>query len=409
MTIFRLSKPSNPDVIKYLTASALIAFSFFGFVVVVFNLYLLRLGYDTRFIGITNGCTPISFALTGILAGILSKYRGVKKTTVTALVFLVLSIILIPFTQYLSTKEAQASIIFLRILSGSGLALFFVTLDPYLVSATTDKERVFIFSLNAGIGVGSSFLGSVLAGIFPALIANFIGTDVSSPLPFAYMIGLSGLFLIPAIPVILTSRETLTVTEDKQQSPAEISIKPILLIIVLLCLSNFLRAAGESTTRSFFNVYLELAMNETPRRIGFMMAAGRLAAMPAALLAHKLAAKIGKLRSAVLSIYCMAGGLVFTIIAPHWLIATLGYGLTISARSMAQSLTSVVQMEIVPARHRTIFAGALALTGGAGFGGMAFLGGYLIPAIEFSGYYLLGAVACLLSAFLFKIYSRPHH
>ena len=49
---FKFTRPDDlaADVIKYLVTAALVRFSMFGLVMVIFNLYLLRLNYDTRFI-----------------------------------------------------------------------------------------------------------------------------------------------------------------------------------------------------------------------------------------------------------------------------------------------------------------------------------------------------------------------
>ena len=53
----------NRDVRLYLISAALIGFTFLGIYAVLFNLYLLRLGYGPEFIGTVNGVSQLGFAL----------------------------------------------------------------------------------------------------------------------------------------------------------------------------------------------------------------------------------------------------------------------------------------------------------------------------------------------------------
>ena len=161
---------ANSDVLKYLLMASLIAFSYFGLIVVVFNLYLLRLGYDTRFIGVANGCMPIAFALSGIISGILGRRLGSRRTTATALVFAIIGVSLLPLSEYLTADYREIVIILLRIISGIGVSLFLVNLHPYLIAATSAKERVLIFSLQTATGHAAGFLGSIFASFLPSIL-----------------------------------------------------------------------------------------------------------------------------------------------------------------------------------------------------------------------------------------------
>ena len=159
-------------------------------------------------------------------------------------------------------------------------------------------------------------------------------------------------------------------------------------------------------TQSFFNVYLEIALNELPQRIGLIMAAGQLTAIPAALLSSYFVKYLGKVNGIVLATFLTGIGLVATIVSPHWLVAALGYAITVGSRTIVWTLLSVVQMEIVPPEIRGITSGSVGLCAGLGFGSMALIGGYLIPILGFGNLYLIGAALSVLSAFIFWIYFR---
>ena len=58
----------NRNVRLYLFAVAMIGFSYIGLFVVLFNLYLLRLGYGASFIGVLNAAGPLTFILISLPA-----------------------------------------------------------------------------------------------------------------------------------------------------------------------------------------------------------------------------------------------------------------------------------------------------------------------------------------------------
>ena len=51
------------DVRLYLSTAVLIGLSYFGIQAVLFNLYLLRLGYGPEFIGLVNAAGAVAFSV----------------------------------------------------------------------------------------------------------------------------------------------------------------------------------------------------------------------------------------------------------------------------------------------------------------------------------------------------------
>ena len=69
----------NRNVWLYLITWALIGFSYSGIFLVVFNLYLLRLGYGPEFVGLVNGVGLFAMALSSLPAGVLGKRWGSRR------------------------------------------------------------------------------------------------------------------------------------------------------------------------------------------------------------------------------------------------------------------------------------------------------------------------------------------
>ena len=157
----------------------------------------------------------------------------------------------------------------------------------------------------------------------------------------------------------------------------------LFLLIFFLGITALLRMAGESAARSFFNVYLELDLGASTLRIGLLLAFGQLVAGPAALCAPALANRAGKVPVIVVTTAITAASLVIMALVPHWAAAGIGFTLVVGMRSVTQSVTSVVHMEIVPANRRGVTSGVTSMSMGLGFSSMALGGGYLIPALGF--------------------------
>jgi len=394
------------DVRMYLLTSALFGLSYFGFVSVLLNLYLLRLDYGTDFIGLANGSTALAFALCSVPAGAIGGRWGYRRTAVAGVVLISTGTILLPLMEYLPNAGRDAGIVITRLLSGLGFSLYFVNTTPYLVAATTPKERTYVFSLQGALMPLTGFGGSLLAGILPGILAPWLAVDADHPAPFGYALILAGLLLLPAVFILLSTQDVVV---KQPNAAAEAESKQIVapyLLIFFLALTAMLRMAGEGAARSFFNVYLDIGLGEPTTQIGLLVAFGQLAAGPAALIAPGLAGRVGKIPAIVISTLATAASLLLLGLFPHWAVAGLGFAGVIGMRAITQAVANVVQMEIVPESWRGPTSGIISMSMGIGFTSMALGGGYLIPIINFQGLYFIAAGMVTASALFFWFYFR---
>ena len=127
----------HADVYKYLFAASIVGFSYFGFVSVLLNLYLLRLGYGTDFIGLVNGGIAFAFAASSLPAGALGSRLGMRRMAATGMALLTVGMTLVPVAgSLLSGAARDVGIIAMRVLSGMGFSFYLVNAYPYLVAAT---------------------------------------------------------------------------------------------------------------------------------------------------------------------------------------------------------------------------------------------------------------------------------
>ncbi len=402
------------DVYRHLVASTLVGFSYFGFVTVLLNLYLLRLGYGTDFIGLVNGSTAIAFAASSLPAGAFGSRFGMRRAVVGGMGFLAAGVMLVPIVALLPAGGTRdTAIIAMRLLSGIGFSLYMVNSYPYLVAATDARDRPYAFALMAAIPPVAGFAGSIISGALPGWIANGLRLDSADPLPFALILVFAGVILVPNLWIVARTRDLDPPKRRRNGNARRRTAREVrsadgafFLLVFFLGITALLRMAGESAARSFFNVYLELDLGASTSRIGLLLAFGQLAAGPAALCAPAMAARAGKVPVIVVTTAITAASLVIMALVPHWLAAGIGFTLVVGMRSVTQSVTSLVHMEIVPASRRGLTSGVTSMSMGLGFSSMALGGGYLIPALGFPGLYLIGALITALSALIFWLYFR---
>ena len=407
----------HADVYKLLFAMCIVGFSYFGFVSVLLNLYLLRLGYETDFIGLVNGGIAFAFAASSLPAGVLGGRLGMRRTAAIGMGLVAVGMTMVPVAgTVLAGGARDAGIIAMRVLSGIGFSLFMVNAYPYLVAATGPRERTYAFALMTGLPPLTGFAGSLLSGALPGWVAPLLGVDLTHPAPFAVALMFAGAVLLPTVPAVALAgdREPArrSPTPRKRDGSADAvrrgdgTLSALFVLIFLLALTGMLRSAGEGAARSFINVYLELDLAASPSRIGVLLAVGQVAAAPAALVAPALAARAGKVPAIVVTGMLTAVGLVILAAVPHWVAAGIGFTLVVGLRAITQSVSAVMHMEIVPAHRRSVTSGLIAMSMGLGFMSISFGGGFLIPAIGFPAFHMLAAAITAVGALIFWLYFR---
>ena len=74
-----LLRNSSRNARLYFITASLIGFTLEGVHALLFNLYLLRLGYGPEFIGLVNGIGMCAFAISSLPAGRLTQRWGCRR------------------------------------------------------------------------------------------------------------------------------------------------------------------------------------------------------------------------------------------------------------------------------------------------------------------------------------------
>jgi predicted MFS family arabinose efflux permease len=276
--------------------------------------------------------------------------------------------------------------------------MYFVNTNPFLMGVTTPVERAHVFSVQAALWPVAGFAGSFAGGILPGSLAGPLRVGLDHPAPYRYPLLFAAALLIPSV---LAMRVAADPARSEQPAIARPAGSAPYRPIVLLALVTFLQLAGEGATRSFFNVYLDTALGIPTARIGILMGAAQLLAVPAALATPLLARRLGNRDTVMASSYGMALSLLPMALVPHAAAASLGFiGLTAMA-SIRRPAISVYGMEIVATPWRTAMSSATTMAVGVSWCLVALGGGYLITNLGYRSFFLASAGATAAGAFLF--------
>ncbi len=169
-----------------LISQASLGFCHFGVYAVLLNLYLLRLDYDLRFVGLVNAAGQLLFAVSSLLAGLVGRRWGNRRMMIVGMCLAVAGYGLLPLVRLPLVGLESIWLVVTYSLAWFGLAQMIVNMIPYLMDATSPEERTYVFSMVGAILALSGFLGGLVAGLLPALFAGALGVTLDEPTPYRY-------------------------------------------------------------------------------------------------------------------------------------------------------------------------------------------------------------------------------
>lgn len=389
----------NRDVFRVLTVYAFLGFTYSGIYIVLFNLYLLRLGYGVEFVGTVNAAGLLAFALLSLPAGALGSRFGVRRMLIGGQILMALGLTMPPLTEFVPASLQPAWIIATFVLAYIGGTAFMVNVNPFLMAASGEEERDYVFSMSSAMMPLTGFIGGITAGFLPGLCSSLLGVAADDPAAFRYPLILAGLLNFAALPGLFTIREVRN-NKKEQQTQAASSPAPYGLIgfmaLIVLCIGVTNGAVG-----TFFNVYLDSALHTPVSLVGLLTALPLLAGVPAALAMPLLAKRFGHARTYAFGIFGVVLALLPLALLPHWAAAGLSRVAMMLALGMANAAFNLLTQQLVVPRWRSLMSGAVMSARGLSMTLVSFGGGYLVAMIGYSGLFLGSAAITALGCSLF--------
>ncbi len=399
----------SPKLRLFLLAMGVMAMVPFGIIAVLFNLYLLRLGFDARYIGLLAGLGQLVWAAAALPAGLLGNRIGLRNSMEAGIFVFGIALALILLVELLPQAYWQAWLLGSQMLLNVGVAIITVTIPAYLMALTGERERKHAFGLFAALIPTAAFLGSLLAGMLPDFWARQLGVtlDAAAPYKLALWAGpiLCGLAMLP---LLRTDPGRVT----GQAGSGGVDERAPIRLLVFWGVMVFLAAVGEGAMRTFYNVFLDAQLAVPPTTIGLVMGVGQLLPIAAALALPLLLTRWGTGNTLLVMMLASGVFLIPLALTGQLWIAAGAYMAIMAAIACLGTSRDLFGQELVIPRWRTSSQGVAMIGMSLGWAAAGVIGGVLIEAAGFSTLFLAGALAAFLAAGLLFGYlrrARKHH
>lgn len=383
----------------------LASFAVMGISSLLANLYLVRLGYGPQFVGLANSLMMLATGGLSLPVGALGRRFTNRRMMVAGAAFSALSYAALALTWLAPEGVRSAWLLAQFLLIGAGLTTVNVNTLPFMAGWTRDEERNHAFSVFYAVMTTGGFLGALVGGQLPGLLDRALGPapDGATAYGLSLLAG-AGVVLLVAALALLPTREPPSGATDAAPAtgPPGSPVDPARegaprRTIVLLALVMFVSWLGMGAVMTFWNVYFDQVLHVPTAAIGALSAGGQLLGVPAALAAPLIMARLGRPRTYTLGLLAGAAGIASLGLATTALWAAVSYVARLLVFSATVPAANVIAQTSVPARWRSLMAGALSTTTTIAWAVTAFGGGYVVATAGYRPLFL-GAAACVAAA-----------
>jgi len=354
----------------------------------VFNLYLHALGFGTPYIGLVNATNALATLVVSVPLGYLADRIGRRPV-------LLLGGTLYPFLFLAVTlTRSPAAILVLSFLFGGAATAYWVAGVPLLYSSAGERERVHAFSINSFLLWGIGPLGALLAGLVVEAAGHLLGVSPSAPdaLRFGLFFGVL-VSLLGAVPYPFLEERGEHVHHETAPP-----IRQLAGLFIRLLAPDLLLAIGLGGLVTFIQLYYALRFHLDAGPIGVILAVGGVTAGVGTLFTPSIAARFGRLRTAVWLQWSTVPFMV--VLAASMLLppSILAYWLLVTLRGMSDPVYTTFVQERVSDRYRARLTGLYSVTYSIGFsfgpatsGELQQVGGFTAAFIVAAAVYFVGS------------------
>ncbi|HNM37468.1 MAG TPA: MFS transporter, partial [Anaerolineales bacterium] len=249
----------------------------------IFNFYALSLGFDESVLG--NLITTSSFValIAALPMGYLADIIGRKGSLILSSILLAFSVIA------MALWKTETSLYAMNVVSGLAQSLAGVTMSPFLLENSDEKERTYLFSFGQGLQMTMASIGNWVGGYLPTWISQTQHVSETSSIAYGNSILIAGIgALIAVLPLMFIKSPNITRSQRAVFAPFQYAAKNPGLLTKLV-LPMLLTSLGAGLIMPFMNVFFRVVHHQPDPVIGTLFAWGSLAMGIGLLIAPPLA------------------------------------------------------------------------------------------------------------------------
>ncbi|MBI3977587.1 MAG: MFS transporter [Chloroflexi bacterium] len=337
----------SPDAQRYLLS--LLIFSVAnGAYALIFNLYLLDLGYDTAFLGGVLAFSSLAVAVFSLPVGMLTDRLGRGRTMMVS--ELVIGVGVIGQALFPGPVQLYA----LAFVLGAGLAGYGVVYGPFLTESSTPRDRLQLFSFATIL----AFAGASVGQIAGAFLPNAVPAGPSLADRYRVTLVLSGLVAMAAMAPMLRVRAAGGQSTRPRLGDVLRDIRGItgqlLVIHVFLGLQYGL-------TYPFFNLFFVQQLQASREEYGLISSLAIVPSVLGPLLSPAIGRRWGTLAGALVTRTLMGTSILALALAPTAGAGAVALWLRSFIMALAVPLLDSFLMERIDPRARASIAGLLVI------------------------------------------------
>lgn len=340
----------SPNARFYLTG---IVFSGVGTGIyrLLFNFYVLSLGYDQAFLGQLITVSSLTALIAAFPMGYLSDVLNRKKAMIIGSLGTGLSVaamLLFP---------SRWMFMLMNVVMGASQALTQISTGPFVVENSTKVERAYLYSFSMGFMNTANFAGNWLGGYLPKWMGLWQQVSATSSLAYALALGAAAVGLLSGILPYLFIRQQRRETLEERSVFAPLQyFKEHPVLLVKLILPTLLIAMGAGLVIPFLNVYFRTVHGQSDAVIGTLFAWGSAATALGMIVAPMLADRWGKMPVVMLTQGLSIPFLAVLGFAPSFELVVIAFYMRMALMNMSTPIYQTFALEQIDPSARGMVA-----------------------------------------------------
>jgi len=249
----------NAKLFIYLTFILAVSQSVFG---LVYNLYILKLGYTREFLGTLESIPVFVTAALAVPLALLCVNLPLKKNLLITMVLAVLAAL------GLSIFPSKALLISFRFVSGFAGAFMAITSWPLMAKYSTDKDRNYVFSFQFAFSMLGGFLGNLIGGALTDWTAVLLSGGLESVEAYRVtMLAGVALMAVSILPAFYFEEPARTVDAPMKLDLG--GVKPAAALMIFL--PQIIIGFGAGMIMPYLNIFFKTGFNLQISSLGFYM------------------------------------------------------------------------------------------------------------------------------------------
>ncbi len=360
----------KPNARLYLL-NVIITGAVMGIFRLIFNFYALSLGFDEALLGSLITASSFVALIAALPMGYLADTIGRKGSLILSGILLAVSILA------MSIWRTEETFYIMNALSGLAQSLAGVTMSPFLMENSDEKERTYLFSFGQGLQMTMASVGNWIGGYLPSWMGHAQNVSATSSAAYGNSVLIAGLgALIATLPLLFIKSPNITRSQRTVFAPFEFAKKNPSLLVKLV-LPMLITSIGAGLIMPFMNVFFRVVHHQPDPVIGTLFAWGSLAMGIGLLIAPPLAERFGKIQVVVITQAISIPFLILLGFSPIFWIGAATYYIRLALMNMSSPVYQTFVMEHVEPSARATVASLTSMAWNFGWAFSPTISGWL--------------------------------